>query len=170
MEPSRRDDNYPIWIALTSNLVSTGTYALGFLVVYRLGLVYSFAYILFILTLEFRLLKYHCIDCYYWGKRCGFGKGRVSALFFKKGDMSKFCTMNITWKSMIPDLLVSLIPLVVGIVLLIIKFDFILLAILLLIVALATFGNSFIRGSLTCSRCRQKDAGCPAYLLFNKDK
>ena len=75
-----------------------------------------------------------------------------------------------TWKDMIPDVLITLIPLVAGIVLLIIRFDFILLSALLLLILLTTTGNGYVRGKLTCRHCKQQEAGCPADLLFNKNK
>jgi hypothetical protein len=70
---------------------------------------------------------------------------------------------------MIPDLLVTLVPLIIGIILLIIKFDFILLFAAILLVVLTTSGNGFIRGSLTCKYCKQREIGCPAEKLFSKE-
>ena len=69
---------------------------------------------------------------------------------------------------MIPDLLVSLIPFVIGIIILISKFDSMLLSALLMLVVLTTTGNGYIRGILTCRYCKQGELGCPADLLFNK--
>jgi hypothetical protein len=74
-----------------------------------------------------------------------------------------------SWKDIIPDLFVSLVPLATGIVLLIIKFDLIVLFSALLLVSLTTIGNGFIRGKLTCRYCKQRDLDCPADKLFNKD-
>jgi hypothetical protein len=108
------------------------------------------------------------VDCYYFGKTCGFGKGRISALFFKKGDVSKFCSQPMTWKDMIPDMLVMLLPVLSGIVLIILHFNLFILLSIIGLVILATFGNSYIRGSLTCKYCKQKELGCPADQLFNK--
>ena len=71
---------------------------------------------------------------------------------------------------MIPDLLVSLIPLAVGIILLIIKFEPLILFALILLVAFTTAGNGYIRGTLTCTNCKQRELGCPADKLFNKGK
>ena len=73
-----------------------------------------------------------------------------------------------TWKDMIPDLLISLIPLLAGIVLLIVQFDIYLLATIVLLAFLTTSGNGFIRGKLTCKYCKQRELGCPAEKLFNK--
>lgn len=71
---------------------------------------------------------------------------------------------------MIPGMLITLIPLVIGIVLIIIDFNFFIVAALVLILALTTMGNGFVRGSMTCNHCKQKDLGCPADTLFNKEK
>jgi len=128
----------------------------------------SIFYLIYILALEYRLLKYHCTTCFYWGKVCGFGKGRISSWFFLKGDISKICSNEMSWKDMIPDLLVSLFPFVTGIVLLVFEFDYTILIILILFMFLTTVGNGFIRGKLTCRYCKQKELGCPADKLFNK--
>ncbi|MDD2612194.1 MAG: hypothetical protein PHR38_05345 [Bacteroidales bacterium] len=160
--------NYPLWIVILSNLISLSIYALGFFIMMKLNLIIAFIYLAYIFILEYRLIKNHCINCYYWGRTCGFGKGKVSALFFKKGDNSKFCKLNITWKDMIADFLVTLIPVVVGIILLLIHYDTILLIAILLLMLLTTYGNNAIRGQLTCKHCRQRELGCPAEKLFNK--
>jgi hypothetical protein len=170
METIKRYESYPVGTVVLSNLVSFGIYGLGFLIIFRLGLAFSLLYLLFILALEYRLLRYHCTNCYYWDKTCGFGKGKVSSLFFKKGDNSKFSEKDMTWRDMIPDILVSLIPMVIGIILLISKFDLILLSALIVLVLLTTTGNGFIRGTLTCNYCKQCELGCAAQKLFNQDK
>jgi hypothetical protein len=170
MDTIKRYENFPIGIVVVSNFVSLTIYGLGLLIIIRLGLAFSFLFLLYILFFEYRLLKKHCTNCYYWGKICGFGKGRISSWLFKKGDISKFCVRDMTWKDMIPDILLSLIPLVIGIVLLILKFDFILLSAMLLLLIFTTMGNGYIRGTLTCKYCKQKELGCPADTMFNKTK
>jgi hypothetical protein len=167
---SKSYENYPIGIVILSNFVSIAIYVLGFLIISKTGWIFAFIYLLYILILELRLIKNHCTKCFYWGKTCGFGKGRLSAFLFKKGDSSKFCSKNMTWKDMIPDILVSLIPLLTGIIVLIFNFDFILLFALLLLLILTTSGNGFIRGKLTCEYYKQKETCCSAYELFNKGK
>ncbi len=82
METINRYDNYPARVVILSNLVSLGIYGLGFMIIYRLGLAFSFFYLIYILIFELRLIRNHCTNCYYWGKICGFGKGRVSSWFF----------------------------------------------------------------------------------------
>jgi hypothetical protein len=170
METSKTYDNYPMGTVIQSNIVLLGIYVLGFLIIMKLGLVFSLFYMLYFLALEYRLLRYHCTICYYWGKTCGFGQGRLSSLFFKKSDVANFCSKDMTWQDMIPDILVSLIPMVIGIIELILKFDLFLLSALLLLLLLTTVGNGYIRGTLTCKFCKQRELGCPAYELFNKGK
>lgn len=170
METTHRFENYPIRIVILSNLVSFSIYGLGCFIVSGLGWAIMLAYLLFILIFEIRLISSHCTSCYYWGKTCGFGKGRISSWFFKRGDPTKFCAKDMTWKDMIPDIVLSLIPIVIGITLLILKFNMILLSSLLLLSLLTTFGNGYVRGELVCKFCKQKELGCPAEKLFNKEK
>ncbi len=170
METLKKYENYPFWIVILSNLVSFFIYGLGFFIMHKTGMIFSMLYLAFILIMEFRLMRYHCINCYYWGKTCGFGKGKISSWFFTKGDMSKFCIKEMTWKDMIPDMLISLIPLITGIVILVIQFDYILLSALLLLILFTTTGNGIIRGKLTCRYCKQKELGCPAEKLFADKK
>lgn len=168
MESTKSFDNYPVWMVLVSNSVSLVLYLSGLYIMSEIGLWASGLYLLYILIMEYRLLRYHCVNCYYYGKTCGFGQGRLSALFFKKGDPAAFCSGKMEWKDMIPDILVSLIPFITGIILLILDFNIILLAVLLLLVFLTTSGNAFVRGKLVCRFCRQREHGCPAEELFKK--
>ncbi|MCF8359497.1 MAG: hypothetical protein K9H26_12105 [Prolixibacteraceae bacterium] len=163
-------ENYPFKSVLVSNLVSLTIYALGFFIILKSGLILSLLYLIYIFAFEFRLIRYHCTNCYYYGKTCGFGKGRISSWFFKKGNPANFCSKNMTWKDIIPDMLISLIPFVVGIVLLIIDFNFFILAGLIIILVLTTNGNGFVREKVTCNHCKQRELGCPADSLFNKEK
>ncbi len=71
---------------------------------------------------------------------------------------------------MVPDLMVSLIPIVAGVILLVIDFNWLILAMVLLLLLLSSLGNGLIRGSLACKYCRQREIGCPAEQLFNRDK
>jgi hypothetical protein len=168
MQAIRAFEKFPVSTIVLSNLVSMSIYGLGFFIVLQTGAVFSFSYLAYVLLMEFRLLKSSCVNCYYWGKACGFGKGRVSAFFFKKGDPSKFCSHSIAWKDMIPDLLISLVPVLIGIVLIIIHFNLVILFAVILLILLTTLGNGIIRGKLTCQHCKQKEIGCPADILFNK--
>ncbi len=163
-------ENFPAWIIFLANAVPILLYACGLFICYRLHWIVAVFYLLYISLMEFRLLGKHCINCYYYGKFCGFGKGWFSAKLFKKGDMAQFCAKEFGWKDMIPDMLVTIIPLILGIVLLIRNFDWLILIGIIVIILLTTAGNSYIRGSLTCKYCQQRKLGCPAEELFEKKK
>ena len=161
-------ENYPFWIVLISNLVSIAIYLIGAFIIYKIGIIWLILYLLFIGILEFRLIKGHCVNCYYYGKYCAFGKGKISSIFFKKGNSNNFCKMKITWKNLIPDFMVSLIPVIIGIILLFIKFSWLTLILILILVLLTFVGNGFVRGNLACKYCKQREIGCPAEQLFKK--
>ncbi len=170
MKESKYYEEYPLWIILFSNVVSLVIYAIGAFVIYRIGLIWLVLYILYIALLEMRLLRKSCVNCYYYGKNCAFGRGKLSCLFFKKGHSAEFSKQQITWKDILPDFMVSLVPLVAGIVLLVMDFRWVLLSLLLALLLLTFVGNGFIRGSLACKYCKQREIGCPAERLFSKNK
>ena len=163
-------ENYPFWIVFFSNLVSIAIYLIGAFIIYQIGLIWLILYLVFIGIQEFRLIRGHCTACYYYGKTCAFGKGRISSIFFKKGDASKFCSKQMTWKDILPDFTGSLIPVIIGIILLIIKFNWIMLILVILLLLLSFSGNGLVRGQLACKYCKQREIGCPAEQLFNKKK
>jgi len=168
-EPGCRED-YPVAIVICSNLVSLLIWAIGAFLLFRFSLILAIGYALFILILEFRLVSGHCVDCYYYGKTCAFGKGRLSSLFFKRGSPEKFSRMTITWKDIVPDFLVFLIPVLVGILHLIREFSWTILILVIALFLLGFLGNALVRGKLACRYCKQREIGCPAERLFNKQK
>jgi hypothetical protein len=74
----------------------------------------------------------------------------------------KFIKDYRAWKDILPDFLVSIIPIVVGMVLLILKFNWLILSLIVLLVILISAGNGFVRGSLACKFYKQREIGCPA--------
>jgi len=170
MDKPKTFENFPCRIIIISNLVSIAIYFIGAFIIFQLGIIWLTLYLIYILGLEIRLLKKSCPNCYYYGKFCAFGKGKISSLFFKKGSPDKFINRKITWKSVLPDFLISLIPFAVGIVLLIINFNWLLLLLLVILVILTTAGSGFVRSRLACKFCEQRELGCPAEKLFNKNK
>jgi hypothetical protein len=170
MSQSKCYENYPSWIIFASNFVSIAIYLIGAFIMTKISLIFLGLYLLYILFLELRVMSKSCVNCYYYGKYCAFGKGKISSLIFKKGEPKKFLCRKITWKDIIPDFLVSIIPVVAGIVLLIINFNMLILLLVILLAILTTVGNSLIRGNLACKYCKQRELGCPAQKLFNNKK
>jgi hypothetical protein len=163
-------ENYPVGFVAVANLLQMAIYVIGAVIIAKLGGVWLGFYILYILLLEIRLLRHSCVNCYYYGKYCAFGQGKLCSLFFKKGNPKNFLKRNITWKDIVPDFLVSIIPIVVGIVLMIIRFNWYMLILVLLLCLLTSAGNALVRGLIACKYCKQRELGCPAEKLFNKEK
>jgi hypothetical protein len=136
----------------------------------RLGIVWGVLYAAYCVWMEWRLLSGSCRSCYYFGKRCGFGKGRVCSWFFTKGSAPAWGTKRFSWRDVAPDFMVSLIPLGVGIAMLIGSFSWLVLLLVVTLVFLGSVGTGFVRGHLACKYCKQRELGCPAEQLFSKTK
>ena len=160
-------ENYPWHIIAVANLVNFAIYASGAIIMVKLGLIPLFLYLVYLIILEVRLLKTSCTKCYCYDRYCAFGKGKLSALLFKKDDPSLFGKEKFTWYSLIPDMLVSVIPILTGIYFLISDFNWIILSMMIILVVLTSFGNGMVRGSMACNHCKQKELGCKADQLFN---
>lgn len=169
MEEIKCYENYSYWIIIVSNFLTLAIYTIGIIIIEPLGIIWLLIYLAYIVFLEIRLLRKSCVICYYYGKICAFGKGKISSLLFKKDNRKGF-NGNFTFKDLIPDMLVAVIPIIIGIVRLIMDFNWILLLLVILLLLLVSKGNEFIRGSLACKYCKQREINCPADKMFNKEK
>ncbi|MBN1401377.1 MAG: hypothetical protein JXA74_11105 [Anaerolineae bacterium] len=162
---TRTYESYPLWIVLLSVAHTLAVEVIGAVILSRLHVWLAVAYLLYCGWMEVRTLT-HCRDCAYYGKRCAFGRGLLCATLLPPGDPARFAAGSFSWRDMLPDLGVMLLPLLGGIVALILDFRVWVLALMLLLVLLATLGNSVVRGSLACAHCQQREVGCPALALF----
>ena len=170
MAEQNRYENYPFWIPLLSVLLSLAIYAIGTYILSGFGLIYIFLYLLFCVWMEYRVLSKSCQYCYYYGKLCGLGKGKLVPLFFSKGEPATFTERDIRWKDLIPDMLVFLIPVIGGIIYLFIRFNFLTLTLIIVLVILAMPCTGYMRSCLLCPNCKQCELGCPAQELFGKSQ
>lgn len=161
-------ENFPARIAILSNFVALSIYAAGIYIMAGCGIWWALLYLLYCGWIELRVLTKSCVDCYYYGKICGFGKGKLCSWLFKKGDPEEFATRQIRWLDLVPEFMVLLFPLAGGIVALASGFNWVVLVVLIVLVVLSLAGNAFVRGSFACKYCKQKELGCPAEKLFNK--
>jgi len=160
--------SFPIWIPIISTFVSLLIYAIGLYIFLQFSIILAVFYILYCLWVEMRVLTKSCVNCYYYGKVCGLGRGVFCSLLFKKGDPKKFVEKEISWKQIVPDFLVFIFPLLGGIVILIKDFSYAILLLLILLFVLSFVGSAVIRGSFACKYCKQREIGCPAEKLFSK--
>jgi hypothetical protein len=170
MEKTKTYENFPLWMIAIYDTVSFGIYILGLYIMFKFGAILGWLYFFFCLCCEIRIMRTGCIHCYYYGKWCGAGRSKLAALLFKKGDPRKFLEKEITWKALIPDMLISLIPFVMGIYLLFTGFNWYILLAVILLFLLTTQGNAFVHGNIVCKYCKQRKLGCPAEKLFTKTK
>jgi hypothetical protein len=155
-------------MAILSALVTLVVYIIGVSILIQWGIVIAVIYIGYCLWVELRVLSKSCVNCFYYGRVCGLGRGVVCSLLFKKGDPQRFVEKEISWKHIAPDFLVFIFPLLGGIVLLVKSFSWVLLFLLIALIIISFAGNAVIRGSFACKYCRQREIGCPAEKLFSK--
>jgi len=116
------------------------------------------------------LLTGGCRSCWYFGKRCAFGRGKIAALFAVKGDAALFCQKEIDWSKTLPHFCLLLIPLMAGLFLLLQNFKWLVLVLMLIPALVWFFGNPLIYGRLACRYCKQGRICCPASAFFQKIK
>lgn len=152
------------------NTVGLAIYAIGLTLMAQLGTVWALIYAAYCIWMEIKVLSKSCRQCYYYGKLCGFGKGRVCSWFFSKETGKTLAEKRISWADIVPDFLVSLIPFGVGIALLFRSFSLPVLILVVLLAVLASVGTGLVRGQIACKYCKQRELGCPAEQLFGKGR
>ena len=163
-------DSYPLWTVILANILLLAVYVAGIYIIFTLSLITGILYVIYIVLLEFYYLKEGCTCCCYYGKLCAFGKGSISALFFKKGDPGKFCERELGFKDFIPQVLVVLIPLVVGTAIIISRgFDLLFFVVVIYPVFSWFVINPILYGKFACVHCKQGGICCPALKFFIKE-
>ncbi len=162
-------DNYPVWIAILANVPSLAVYTAVAYIMFKLNLITGILYVAYLFLLERSFFKEGCIHCYYYGKVCAFGKGVIAIKFFKKGKPEKFCERELGVKDFIPQLLVVLTPLIIGIALFVSRGFNIPILIAMIYPILSWFVvNPILYGKLACLHCKQGSICCPALKFFTK--
>lgn len=163
-------EHYPTRIVLLSNGVAVSIYALGAYILGRIAFQFAILYLLYCLWVEFNVLRSSCVHCYYYGKVCGFGKGRLCSWLFRRGEPQRFIEREVSWRKLVPDMMVLVFPLVGGIASLIKDLSWWLVLMLTILALLSLGGNAIVRGSFACKYCKQREIGCPAQQLFGGSK
>lgn len=160
-------ENYPTGIVIMSILFSILIYIIGAYILYKLWVGFFVLYVVYCFWCEKRVLRKSCINCYYYGKRCCFGRGKLCSWIFKKGNAREFIKTKISWIHILPDFLVAIFPIIGAVALLIINFSWSILILIIILIILFFVGTPAIRG-YSCAHCKQRRLGCPAEQLFNK--
>jgi len=115
--------------------VGPGIYLLS-----RINIIFPGLFIIYLIALEISVYKEGWVCCYYYGKRCASGRGKIVSKIFKKDDPKKFCERQVTIKNFIPTLLVTIIPVVTGIYLLLQSFSYMILGLTIIPILVCFIG------------------------------
>lgn len=170
MELIKTYENFPPSMVLFAILVNVSIYAVGAVILSGFGNLMAALYLLFCMGNEIHVMKMSCVDCYYYGKWCAFGKGKLAAHLFKQGHPDRFIAKSISWKELLPDMLVVMIPAIGGIALLTQHFVWGTALLLAVLLALSLGGNYAVRSQIACKYCKQRELGCPAERFFGKQQ
>jgi hypothetical protein len=102
------------------------------------------------------LRKLVCTNCYYYGKRCASGWGKLSALMFKQGDIERFNdSVGVKLAPAIYGLL-TLVPLVLGTIAAVRDFSVVKVIVLAALLLLGFYSGAISRNK-SCSQCKMRD-------------
>jgi hypothetical protein len=145
-------------------------YAYGAYLLLALHPAASALYLVYCAAVEVNVMYRSCRSCVYYGKRCAFGRGWLAARLFTPGDPVSFSNRDVSALTLIPDFLVTIIPVVGGLVSLFFAFSWLTLALIIIFLVVFLTGTATVRGRVACKYCAQREHGCPANDMFNKPK
>jgi hypothetical protein len=103
MEEVRAYENFPLRLVCISVLVNVSIYALGAYILSGYDPLIAALYLLYCIGNEIHVMKMSCVDCYYYGKWCALGRGKVAPFLFKRRDP---VTAKYFLEKLPPDMLV----------------------------------------------------------------
>ncbi len=151
-------ENYPRSLVAFSLLFSLIGLAVGLIVLTQLG-AWAWAGYLALYLLEMAaVLAFACTRCCYYGKNCGMGYGKLSALLFKKRAEEEFHKAMSHKVAGILLLVTFPLPILGGIGSLIVGFSLYRLFLFLVLIGL-TVAGFVTRPRLVCGHCKQGESG-----------
>jgi hypothetical protein len=149
---------------ILNNLVMVLWIALGTISCWFLSPLVAWIYLgLGIVVVYIVLRRLVCTSCYYYDKWCGLGWGKLSALFFRQGDMSEFGSgIGLKLAPAVYGLL-SLVPIILVIVAMVQRFSVPRLVVLVLLLMVSAYSGVISRkkGCINC-KMRLMCPGCVA--------
>ncbi|UCD02772.1 MAG: hypothetical protein JSV63_03240 [Candidatus Aenigmatarchaeota archaeon] len=160
-------ESYPVRTLILYNVIFIINYAAGIYILSQLWIWLGLLFILYILFLEWIVYREGCSCCYYYGKRCFSGRGKLAPKFVKRDDPKKFCEKEVTAKNLMPQILALVFPVAGGAILLYLSFSWLIVGLMLIPVLIWFFGNPLIYGNIACPHCKQGRICCPANDFFS---
>ena len=141
-----------LWIAL-------GTIACWFLYPLVAWIYLAFA----IIMVGIILRKLVCTNCYYYDKWCHMGWGKLSALFFKKGNIDEFNSGVGLKLAPLTYGLLALIPIIAIVISIVQEFTVSRIVVLLLLLSASFYSGTISRKkACACCKMRLNCKGCAA--------
>ena len=151
-------ENYPGSVVAFNLLFGLAGFAVGLIVLAQLG-TWAWAGYLALYLLEMAaVLAFACTRCCYYGKNCGMGYGRLSALLFKKRAEEEFHKATSHKVAGILLLVAFPLPILGGIGSLLVGFSPYRLLLFLVLIGL-TVAGFVTRPRLVCGHCKQGESG-----------
>lgn len=155
-------ERYPWRITALCAGLTFSSYAVGTLVFYFFYGPAAWGYLALCAVTVLISLRLRCTFCYYYGRRCAFGLGKLSSLIFKKGDPSGFSRRANLVPAAILNFIVLLLPLGAAIAATAIDFSWLVPVLFFAYIMVAVVPGLVLRSSVFCRSCRQRELGCPA--------
>ncbi len=151
-------ENYPRSLVAFNWLFALAGLVVGLMVLAQVGTWAWTGYLAFYLLDMAAVLAFACTRCCYYGKNCGVGYGRLSALVFKKGAEDEFHKATSHKVAGILMLITSPLPILGGIAALIMGYSPYRLFLFLALLGLM-FAGFVTRPRLVCMHCKQAESG-----------
>ena len=159
-------EEHPKSGAILGNILMILWIALGALGCWFLNPIVAWIYLVFAAAMVFIVLRWLvCTKCYYYDKWCPIGWGKLSALFFKRGNVEDFDKSIGVKLAPITYGLLTLVPLICIVVSMIQDFTIPKVIVLVVLLLLSIYSGAISR-SRTCKKCKMRLA-CPGCAVKN---
>ena len=149
-------EEYPIRYVVTGNLAIALWIGLGTFISWTFHPIAGWLYLIFaVVMVVFVLRKLLCTNCYYYGKRCSMGWGKVSAWLFKKGRIKHFNKGSSQSFGIATYNILTIVPVILIIVSMVLDFEIIKVAALALFLT-AYFWKGKVVYKKACSQCKMR--------------
>lgn len=149
-------EEFPVSDVILGNLMMILQIALGTIAGWFVYPIAALIYLVTAVSMVYIVLRWMvCTHCYYYGKRCALGWGKLSALFFKKKNITQFSTC--TGIKIAPFFypLLAIIPLIFATVALIQELTPMRIAILTLLLFISIYSGAISRKKV-CANCKMR--------------
>jgi hypothetical protein len=149
-------ESYPLSRVIFGNSMMLVWIRLGTIACWFIYPLVAWIYLAAAIIMIFAVLrKLVCTNCYYYGKQCALGWGKISALFFNQGSIEEFSTCAGIKAAPITYGLLTLIPLVLCIIALVQAVTALKVFVLVLLLAVSVYSGAIGR-KVACTNCKMR--------------